>query len=111
MPTGSSGLGRPGQCVVRLTPDSAWSIIRSACLGRWRSVCVKVEEGDREQAHAVVAMAQGRTLRRHAHLRLRRRDALARARSERSEERRVGKECRSRWWRDYEKKKVIYTMK
>src|SRR2546430_3266029 len=82
MPTGSSGQGRPGQCVVRLTPDSAWSTIRSACLGRWRRVCVKVEEGDRDQAPAVVAMAQGRTLRRHAHLRLRRRDALARARSE-----------------------------
>src|SRR5690349_24864690 len=27
-------------------------------------------------------------------------------RVDRSEERRVGKECRSRWWRDHEKKKV-----
>src|SRR5436305_14878463 len=26
--------------------------------------------------------------------------------SERSEERRVGKECRSRWWRDHERKKM-----
>src|SRR5438105_14526169 len=35
--------------------------------------------------------------------RLARREAVERI--GRSEERRVGKECRSRWWRDHEKKK------
>src|SRR5690348_17965601 len=29
----------------------------------------------------------------------------------RSEERRVGKECRCRWWRDHEKKKVTVQMR
>src|SRR5205823_11061913 len=44
----------------------------------------------------VVARRQHRHQLRHA--------LAGNARDQRSEERRVGKECRSRWWRDHEKK-------
>src|SRR5437868_12668786 len=70
------------------------------CRGERREKCVQRErfvEAHFEEANSFAGLLQG--------LDAFRRSASPRAHQDRSEERRVGKEWRSRWWRCHRKKK------